>query len=199
MTNYNGIDVSHHNGIINWSSVAHDEKIQYVYVKATEGASFQDMLYRRNLTQARRNGLKVGSYHYFSMYSPPQEQFENICRQILKEEQDLIPVIDVEDLRRHHPDHVRGNVLELARLMERHYGRKPLIYANAHDYKKYLAPDLDNYPLFLAHYSLIASPPREAPYILWQYSDRGAINGIIGPVDFSRFHKQAKLDQLLLK
>ncbi|MBP5259958.1 MAG: glycosyl hydrolase family 25 [Paludibacteraceae bacterium] len=198
MTNYNGIDVSHHNGIINWERVARDEKIQYVYIKATEGASFHDMLYRRNLTKSRKNGLKAGSYHYFSMHSTPEEQFENIRKHIKAEEQDLIPAIDVEHLKRYDPQEVRGRVLELARLMERHYGQKPLIYANVYDYRTYLAPELDEYPLFLAHYNLVASNVREKPYLLWQYSDRGAVNGIIGPVDFSRFHREADLRHLLL-
>ena len=198
MTNYNGIDVSHHNGIINWERVARDEKIQYVYIKATEGASFHDVLYRRNLTKARKNGLKAGSYHYFSMHSSPEEQFENIRRHIKPEEQDLIPAIDVEHLKKQNPQEVRQRVLELARLMERHYGQKPLIYANVHDYQTYLTPDLDEYPLFLAHYNLVASSVRKNPYVLWQYSDRGAVNGIIGPVDFSRFHREADIRHLLL-
>ena len=199
MTHYNGIDVSRHNGLINWQRVAADEKVEYVYVKATEGANFRDLLYRRNITRAREEGLPAGSYHYFSMTSTPREQFDNMRRTIRPEEQDLPLMIDVEDLDRHDPAQVRAAVLELARLAEGYYGHKPLIYANIHDYKRFLAPDLDNYPLFLAHYSLVAQCPRSNPYTLWQYSDRGRVNGITGFVDLSRLHKGLQTRDMLLK
>ena len=63
-TSYNGIDVSHHNGKINWKEVAKDKKIQYVYIKATTGATRVDERYASNVKNARENGLKVGSYHF---------------------------------------------------------------------------------------------------------------------------------------
>lgn len=59
-----GIDVSHYQGTIDWQRVVRSTNISYVYLKATEGANYVDDTYRRNLTEARRAGLSVGSYHF---------------------------------------------------------------------------------------------------------------------------------------
>ena len=41
LNNYQGIDVSNHQGLIDWSLVSKDENIKFVYIKATEGATAQ--------------------------------------------------------------------------------------------------------------------------------------------------------------
>lgn len=63
---YDGIDVSHHQGIIDWVAVAQDAAIQFVYIKATEGSTHLDSMYERNIREANLVGLNVGSYHYLS-------------------------------------------------------------------------------------------------------------------------------------
>ena len=60
-----GIDISHHQGTINWSEAAKDTKVGYVYIKATEGRDHVDDTYAFNVREARRNGLKVGAYHFY--------------------------------------------------------------------------------------------------------------------------------------
>ena len=72
---YDGIDVSKHNGIIKWNEVAKDKKIQFVYVRATVGKGHVDRLYRRNVNGARKAGLNVGSYHFFTARSSATAQF----------------------------------------------------------------------------------------------------------------------------
>ena len=58
-----GIDVSHHQGRINWSRVA-KAGIQYTWIKATEGVTFRDKNLERNTKGALDAGLQVGWYHY---------------------------------------------------------------------------------------------------------------------------------------
>ena len=60
-----GIDVSHYQGSIDWDEVVNNTPISYAYLKATEGASLVDKTYARNLSEARRVGLSVGSYHFY--------------------------------------------------------------------------------------------------------------------------------------
>ncbi|MEG0701719.1 MAG: GH25 family lysozyme, partial [Muribaculaceae bacterium] len=60
----NGIDVSAHNGNIDFARVAQDS-ISFVFIKATEGASFKDGKFEKNYIAARDAGLKVGAYHFF--------------------------------------------------------------------------------------------------------------------------------------
>ena len=49
-----GIDVSHHNGKINWEKVT---DVEFVYIKATEGATYVDPLFQQNIKGARANPL----------------------------------------------------------------------------------------------------------------------------------------------
>lgn len=90
---YSGIDVSHHNGKINWKEVAKDSNIKFVYIKATTGSTHTDDCYAYNIKNARENGLKVGSYHFFTSYSSAHKQFENFKSVAKKASQDLIPMV----------------------------------------------------------------------------------------------------------
>lgn len=77
-----------------------------------------------------------------------------------------------------------------AQLLEEHYGCKPMIYASSSYFNNYLGPSFKSYPLFIARYS--KSEPQlsyGAKWILWQFSDRGRIDGIDALVDLSRFNK----------
>ena len=69
-----------HQGEINWTNVKDWEglKINFVYIKATEGATYIDEKYKYNFTEASKNGFLVGSYHYFRTTSSPEEQFKNL-------------------------------------------------------------------------------------------------------------------------
>ena len=91
-----GIDVSRYQGKIDWQTVKTDKNVGYVYLKATEGASLVDVTYRYNLDEARKAGLKVGCYHFFSPTVAPETQFDNFSANVKLDEQDLLPIIDVE-------------------------------------------------------------------------------------------------------
>ena len=74
---YDGIDISSYQGYIDWAKVSSDKDIRFVYIKATEGATYRSPHYAHNITQARRHGLLVGSYHYLTSTSTVDEQFKN--------------------------------------------------------------------------------------------------------------------------
>lgn len=66
-----GIDVSHHQGEIDWHKVknaeVNGEPISFVFIKATEGQNHIDENYNDNFYQARENGFLRGAYHYLSL------------------------------------------------------------------------------------------------------------------------------------
>ena len=84
-----GIDVSHHNGKINWDQVP---DVDFVYIKATEGATYVDPVYQQNINGARARKFRVGAYHYFRTTSSVQKQFENYKKHVMKSDIDLIPI-----------------------------------------------------------------------------------------------------------
>ncbi|MDH6341589.1 GH25 family lysozyme M1 (1,4-beta-N-acetylmuramidase) [Parabacteroides sp. PFB2-12] len=89
---YQGIDVSHHQGEINWEQVGADKNIQFVYIKATEGTSFKDPKYRYNTKQAQKQGIKTGAYHYFRTILTPPKQAEHFINTIKNSNLQLIPL-----------------------------------------------------------------------------------------------------------
>ena len=60
-----GIDVSHHQKKIDWKKVRFwkNKKINFVYIKATEGETYKDSFYSQNILGAKENEITVGSYH----------------------------------------------------------------------------------------------------------------------------------------
>ncbi|MEV0458504.1 GH25 family lysozyme [Catellatospora methionotrophica] len=58
-----GIDVSHHQGDIDWDKVA-DRGAKFVYAKATEGVHYVDASFKDNYSGARGNGILFGAYHF---------------------------------------------------------------------------------------------------------------------------------------
>lgn len=197
---YDGIDVSSYQKDIDWSATAKDKNIKFVYVKATEGATYRSRHYQYNIENARQYGIHVGAYHFFRPNVPVEKQFRNFTSVVKKEDQDLIPLIDVE---------VRGNnltvkalvdsVLAFADKLEDYYGCKPMIYTGHAFYNSYLSGKISGYPLFIARYSKVE--PRltgGANWVLWQFSEKGVIAGIDHAVDLCRFNKGCGLKDILI-
>lgn len=198
---YNGIDVSRYQGRIDWPTVARDRKIQFVYIKATEGATHHDHTYDRNIRGARREGILVGSYHFFMADKTARQQFDNFKRHVDRGYQDLIPMVDVEDggIRGRSPEQLRATLAELMELMKAEYGRYPLLYCQYSVYIHYLHPDFGRYYLFVARYSPNAPTlPGSTRCNIWQYSEHGHIEGIKGEVDLDRFINGTTIEILKL-
>ena len=196
----NGIDVSHHQGTIDWKTLAKDGRIQFAYIKATEGATYKDPDYKRNLEGARKGGMLVGSYHYFRTTSSAHEQFENFKRAVPKDKQDLIPMVDIEERKHWTREQFQDSLKVFMRLMEQHYGKAPMIYSVQSFYSANAAPEFNGHPLMLGKYES-ANPPvfkGRGHYTIWQYSERGKLPGIPRYVDLSKFHPDCSIEDLKL-
>ncbi len=202
MEAYDGIDVSHHQGRIRWKQVAANKKIRFVYIKATQGATIRDSRYKTNITEARRAGLRCGSYHVLSSETPIRQQFKLFKSMAKLSQQDLIPMIDVEQqsARGWTNKQLRDSLTLLCNLMRNHYGKRPLIYCHNKQYNQQLAPHFNNYMLFLAKYSWPAPTIQgHGRHNIWQYSERGRVRGIDGYVDLDRFVNGTSIKHIRLK
>ncbi len=198
---FDGIDVSHHQGIIDWPTVAAQPNIHFVYVKATEGSTHIDSLYRRNIVGARQAGLPVGSYHFLTSSSPVHTQFAHFRTQTADFGQDLLPMVDVEwaGVRGWNRTQIQDSLAVFLFLAKKHYGRYPLIYADARFYNDNLSPRFDKLPLFIARYSDEAPTVKGAHrHYIWQRSQHGRIDGIERHVDLNTFAKGTTLNDILL-
>lgn len=193
-TRTRGIDVSKYQGVINWTKVAKDSTIKFVYIKATEGTSIVDPRYKENVAGARKAGLLVGSYHLYSGKTTAYQQFANFKKVVKKSEQDLVPVLDIEGHHVHRLNMQR--VDKLLELMEREYGAKPVIYTSERLYRVHLSgKKYSSYHIFIANYRGTPS----VRYTLWQYTETGHVSGIKGFVDISKFNRNHKLSEIKLK
>ena len=191
--NYQGIDVSNHQGKIDWGKVAQDKNISFVYIKATEGATHKDRRYKENVEGARENGILVGSYHYLKGNRPIHRQFDNFKSVVDRDRQDLIPMVDVEETID------RDSLLLFCSLVKEHYGKLPLIYSIIRVYNSLCSAEFDDFYLMIARYG--PKPPvikGKNHYSIWQFSEDGKIDGISKPVDLDRLHPDFSLSSLML-
>lgn len=189
-----GIDISHHQGAIDWESLRNNgmiakSPVRFIMIKATEGASDIDERFSDNFFQAREHGFIRGAYHFWSNTSTPKAQAEHFVRNVPLEEGDLPPVLDVEHKpKEQSPDDFKRNVLEWLRIVESKYGVKPIIYTY-HKFKMaYLSdPVFNQYPYWIAHY-YVDKVEYEGEWKFWQHTDCGRLPGIKGYVDFNVYN-----------
>ena len=181
-----GIDVSAYQGRIDWRTVARN-RVQFAFIKASEGATLRDQRFARNWREARAAGVLRGAYHYFQPNRDGQIQADLFARTVPLAPGDLPPVLDVEAANFHDVAVLRREVARWLRLIEAHYGVRPILYSNHSFYKRHLAGHFDDYPLWLAHYEVERPSMPRNKWIIWQHSDESHVPGIRGMVDFNVF------------
>ena len=93
--NIKGVDISNNNSISDLSTLKNNG-VEYVYLKATEGATFKDSTSINRYNQAKSLGLKVGFYHFLVSTSSPQDQAESFWNYVKDFNCDLKYCLDVE-------------------------------------------------------------------------------------------------------
>ncbi len=199
-----GIDISHHQGDIDWIAIAQEGNVKYAYIKATEGESYHDPLYQRNVMQARAAGIPIGSYHYFHPNIPVEKQYRNFMSVVNRSTQDLIPVIDVEEKSKMTNKQIRDSVQKFVEIISRNWNVVPIIYTHQGFYNDVFKGTLNNNNLWIARYGIfkLKLTPRlhdKHPLTIWQYSCRGRINGIKGDVDLNTLCGDTSLDEIKIK
>lgn len=177
--NVQGIDVSHHNGPVDWAKVAADG-ISFVFLKASEGKTYVDPTFTGNAKTARAAGLLVGAYHFVNATSSGAAELEakHFADTIRGVTLDLPPVMDYENnlggLGRSQINEVANTFLME---LERQTCRKPMIYTG-NSFAGNFDTSLGTYPIWIARYS--TQTPNDAAawhqWTIWQYSD-GQVGG----------------------
>lgn len=186
-----GVDVSHHQGEIDWPAVARDGQ-RFAYVKATEGGDFKDPAFRRNWDAARRAGLKVGAYHFFTFCKPGRAQALNFVEAVPDDAGALPPVIDFEFVgncgERPATEAVLKELSDFTAVVVKTYGKQPVLYATRSSYSRYLAGRTGGYPLWMR--DVFRRPGRidGRRWTIWQFADNARVNGVKGLVDQNAFN-----------
>ena len=184
-----GIDVSHHQGPIDWEGVRRSG-MAFAYLKATEGTGFTDPRFASHARVARDAGVRVGGYHYFSMCSPGAEQADHFVDVLdavgLPSDRSLPPAMDLELLGHSCALPEREPMLrEVRAFLQRVEGR------TSHQVVVYAYPDFED--RFRVREELdrrlwvrrIGDRPPPGEWWMWQRSDSARVPGIAGGVDLN--------------
>jgi lysozyme len=197
-----GIDVSHHQGKIEWEKVKKwkNKKLDFVYIKATEGATYIDKTYKTNIKEAKENDFLVGSYHYFRTTSSIENQFQNFIKTIDKSKQDLIPLIDVEEKTNWTNKEFHKNFKAFLNMVENYFGQKPMIYTVNSFYNLNLSGKYKEYHFLIGRYGPNAPNMRDkTSWTIWQFSQTGKVEGIPKYVDIDVLNNKYNLQDLLIE
>ena len=184
-----GIDISHHQGKINWDDLKFADggrAVDFVVAKATEGTDHKDKDYASSKAACEKKGIPFGAYHYFKPNVPSGLQASHFVKTAKLGSGDLIPVLDIEEKGLLSAAELRAGVCEWLRAIEGTYGVKPVIYCNLDYYYRYFSTaEFKDYKFWIAAYTrdFLA-----IPYVLWQQTDKGILDGIKEKVDVDIFN-----------
>ena len=194
---YLGIDVSTWNGDIEWDKVV-ESGVKYAYVKLTEGRTYTSNQIDE-LKKARCTGLAVGAYHFGrpDTDSDPSDAIEEAKHFLDVYERgpnDMRPVLDMEKGMKTDDSYNIEWALKFCAHVEDELGVRPLIYTARWYIQSYfekgnpsLLYELGRENLWWAEYSdeQYKSMRPWSEWTLWQFTNRGEIDGIKGSVDLN--------------
>ena len=177
-----GVDVSNHQGAIDWPAVAADG-ISFAYIKATEGGDFVDPFFGRNWQGASATGLDRGAYHFFTLCPPGSEQAANFLRALPEEGSALPPALDLELAgncsERPDGETVERDIRSFMDAVEAGTGQSVLLYVGDDFDDRYHARSRFDRSLWVHRFLL--RPQGE--WLIWQVGGFASVHGIQGHVD----------------
>lgn len=182
-----GIDVSHHQGRIDWARLP-AQGVDFAYIKATEGGDYRDDRFARNWRGAGDAGIARGAYHFFTLCRPGADQAANFIAAVPRDPAMLSPVVDLEAggncADRPSKAAFIAEVVTFIRLVEAHFGKSVTLYLTQEFDAAY---DISSrIPRRLWLRSLLLQPGWGArPWSVWQASSFRRLDGIAGRVDWN--------------
>ena len=192
-----GIDVSEHQGDIDWSRVkaaGYDFAFLRIGYRGygEQGTLCADAKFQQNIVNAHNAGIEVGIYIFSQAVNEEEtlQEVELVLGQLQGHNLELPVVFDPERIRDDtaRTDNVTGEqftkntVLFCEKMKEAGY--QPMVYSNMiWEAFEYDLEALADYPIWYADYE----PAPQTPYYFsfWQYSEKGSVDGIEGNVDLN--------------
>lgn len=203
-----GLDCSGYQKNINWSNAKADG-IEFAFIKITEGTTgHEDGSYNLNarVESAQQNGVKIAYYHFArpgnvdDPEADANDEVNNVMNHLnVLPKADLPVVLDIEAYSTtivwdNKIDHMNRYIAAFISGMESN-GLSTIIYS----YKSFFDSNTNSafgaYPLWLAAYpndpeNVLPNLPKGwDDWKIWQYTDKGAINGYIGEIDLNIMKK----------
>ena len=188
----NGIDVSVHNGDIDWGKVKADG-IDFAIIRAGYGrlASQKDEKFEQNYAGAKAAGIPVGAYWYSYAMTPEEAELEaDVFLSVIKGKQFEMPVyFDLEEKKQFDLGKEQVSAIMRAFLKKvENAGYFVGLYGSASSLTTHTADDIKSwYTIWLAHW--VDQTNYSGAYGIWQHSEKGKVAGINGNVDLDICYK----------
>lgn len=187
-SNAKGIDVSRHQGNIDWPKV----KVDFAFIKATEGIGYIDPQFRRNAADANAVGIPVGYYHYAHPETNSALAEAAAFIDATKGQACQLPyVLDLEgEASKLNKDALSKWAYEFMSTVKNRTGKPVMLYTGAYFARDQVSGILGDFPLWVAHYGA-STPLANSTWNDWtffQYSSSGSVAGIIGNVDMNEYN-----------
>lgn len=185
-----GIDVSVHQGNIDWAKVKADG-IDYAILRCGYGSDMtyqDDGQFRRNASECERLGIPYGVYiySYANSMAKANSEADHVLRLIKGRKLDYPVYYDLEDANTTGKcsKSLIGDMAEAFCNKIQKAGYKVGIYANLNWFNNYLTDSRFNqWDKWVAQYA--SKCTYKGKYTMWQYTDRGSVKGIRGGVDMN--------------
>jgi lysozyme len=187
-----GIDVSHHQGVIDWRTVAAQPGVRFAIIKATEGGDYRDPNFALNWQEAKAADLVRGAYHFFTFCRPGVDQARNVIATVPREARTLPIAVDIEFVGNCDKvptlEELSAEVTAFVDELKTVFPEKPIFYMTNEILDRYFRGNEDRFP---DHYLWLRSVFKEpgnqgcAAWSIWQFADNATISGINGAVDLN--------------
>lgn len=208
-----GIDVSHHNGLIDWKKVKENSNIKFMIAKVQyESLGHRiDEFFERNYNGAGSNSIKRGAYVYIGQQTILDVDDDADCflKKVSGKNLECGVWLDIEDaaLKKISKSELEYLIMRYANKIES-AGYGVGIYCNYYFYKSILPESVKTlFPFWIARYPLIDTGVLNIDSIIkpcgsnvnsWQYSQRGKIQGINGYVDLD-YNFNGDIEKIMIR
>jgi lysozyme len=186
-----GIDISNYQSEIDWDTVK-GQKIDFVFIKATEGLTYEDPSFNKNFADCKKTNIPTGAYHFFRFDKDGKGQAANFLRAVNISLLDLPPVIDVEERSifktQKSDSEIKKEIKAFIDAIQLVYAQKVIIYTNESCYNRFIRNDFSENPIWICSFdnNPVLSDKRE--WLFWQHAHNGKLEGIDGYVDLDTYN-----------
>ena len=200
MERIKGIDVSYHQGVIDWKKVK-ESGIGYAIIRAGYGRTDVDKQFHNNVNGCIENDIPFGVYWFiYGVNEAESIANADLCHKTIAPYKGKIKLKVAADLEYDTDNNAKKRGVTLTKDMRtkmviafcermKNYGYDVAVYANP-DYLNNKFNNLSQYPLWLAYYTSNENNTKKYNHFMWQYSSEGSVPGISGNVDMNYLYEE---------
>lgn len=193
-----GIDISHHQGTIDWSKMNGDKRPDFVFLKTTEGTHFTDNRFEDYKEHLIKLAIPFSGYHFMRFNKNGEDQANYFLRKAQPKKGQLIPVVDIEYQRHLYTDEIAQRNIDLfMETIRSAIGVYPIVYCEEKYYHKYLKKKYKGkIILWIANYKRMPT----SAWDIWQKTDKFQHPSFKKRIDYNILqHHRIGMKDLILK